>query len=154
MTRTKDDRAALVAQWNDLRLRLDSDSETRPCRKIEEKAGMERPHLDRATAATSPRNHTHVLVHWESCLQGLEISATGSSRLGQPHDNLNESAPANSDTLPQNPKPEKQRLATDNRDCGPKQSLCHGQAAVTRSSAHLESWDLLYNIIFCYIAKI
>ena len=27
------------------------------------------PHLDRATPATSPRNHTHVLVHWESYLQ-------------------------------------------------------------------------------------
>ena len=31
----------------------------------------ERPHLNRAKPATSPRNHTHVLVHWESCLQGL-----------------------------------------------------------------------------------
>ena len=29
-------------------------------------------HLARSTPATSPRNHTHVLVHWESCLQGLE----------------------------------------------------------------------------------
>ena len=37
------------------------------------------PHLDRATPATSLRNHfnhTHVLVHWESCLQGLETPAT------------------------------------------------------------------------------
>ena len=39
--------------------------------------------------ATYPRNHTRVLVLWESCLQGLEILATepalaGSSRLGQP----------------------------------------------------------------------
>ena len=25
---------------------------------------------------TSPQNHTHVLVHQESCLQGLEIPAT------------------------------------------------------------------------------
>ena len=36
---------------------------------------LERPHLNRATPATSPRNYTHVLVHWESCLQGLEIPA-------------------------------------------------------------------------------
>ena len=27
-----------------------------------------------------PRNHTHVLVHWECCLQGLEIPATESAR--------------------------------------------------------------------------
>ena len=43
----------------------------------------ERPHLDRATPATSPQNHTHVLVHWEleSCLrQGLEIPATEPAR--------------------------------------------------------------------------
>ena len=26
----------------------------------------ERPHLDRATPATTPRNHKHVLVHWEN----------------------------------------------------------------------------------------
>ena len=32
----------------------------------------ERQHLDRATPAISPRNHTHVLVHWESCLQVLK----------------------------------------------------------------------------------
>ena len=32
--------------------------------------------LDRATPATSPRNHTHVLVHWKSYLQGFQTSAT------------------------------------------------------------------------------
>ena len=30
----------------------------------------ERQHLDLATQATSPLNITHVLVYWESCLQG------------------------------------------------------------------------------------
>ena len=37
-----------------------------------------RPNIDCATSATSPRNHTNVLVNWESCLhwQGLEIPAT------------------------------------------------------------------------------
>ena len=36
----------------------------------------ERPHLARATPATSPRNSTRVLVPWESCQQGLETPAT------------------------------------------------------------------------------
>ena len=40
----------------------------------------ERPRLDRATPATSPRNHTHVLVHWERCLQGSEIPAAKLAR--------------------------------------------------------------------------
>ena len=34
----------------------------------------------RATPATSPRNITHVLVHWESCLQGSEIPAAEPAR--------------------------------------------------------------------------
>ena len=53
-------------------------------------------HLDNATPASSPQNHTHVLVHWESCLQGLEIPAT-------------EPVSAN----------------LYNRDCLPEQTLCH-----------------------------
>ena len=40
----------------------------------------ERPRLDRGTPATFARNHTRVLVHSESCLQGLEIPAIEPTR--------------------------------------------------------------------------
>ena len=57
-------------------------------RKFITKWEEKRPHLDRTMRATSPRNHTCMLVHLESCLQGLEIPSTrraGSCqcRLGQ-----------------------------------------------------------------------
>ena len=40
----------------------------------------ERSHLGRATPASFPRNHTRVLVHCESCLQGSEIPAAEPAR--------------------------------------------------------------------------
>ena len=77
----------------------------------------ERPRLDRATPATSPRNHTHVLVHWESYLQGFQTPAT-----------------------------EPARADSDNRDRGPEQPLrslragpCRWPGAVTQMKSYLNS---------------
>ena len=63
---------------------------------ISKRNEKERPHLDRAMPVTFPRNHTHVLVHWESYLQGLE---------------------------PEIPATEPALADSDNRDCGSEQPL-------------------------------
>ena len=65
-----------------------------------QRSEKERPYLDRATPATSPRNHTHVLVHWESCLQGSEIPAAEPARADS-----DIRARTTITVVPQNPKP-------------------------------------------------
>ena len=67
-----------------------------------------RIYLYPAMPATSPRNHKHVLVYWERCLQGLEIPATEPARADSDnrdcpaagHNNRN----AGITVVPQNPK--------------------------------------------------